>query len=121
MKMIDTDRIPAAAFDKMKEKRLNQAPPINNTELVNQFRAEGGNILHIRPDDFGSRGLTIAYKLKSSRVEIATAVQHRNDAFTKKVGTKVAIEHFLAGKTVTLPAYKDYFVSNMKSAMAYII
>lgn len=76
--------------------------PINNTDLVNKFRAEGGGIFHVRPV-FSRRGVTIAYRLKSSRVEFANAVQHGADDFTKKIGTKTAIEHFLAGKTVTMP------------------
>ena len=68
--------------------------PINNTDLVNKFRAEGGGIFHVRPV-FSRRGVTIAYRLKSSRVEFATAVQHGADDFTKKIGTKTAIEHLL--------------------------
>lgn len=83
--------------------------PIDNTDLVNAFRADGGGILHIRSavSSWGDRailrGVTIAYRLKGSRVEFATAVQHGSDDFTKKVGTKTAIEHFRAGKVVTMP------------------
>lgn len=76
---------------------------IDNTELVETFRSEGGKLFHARPFGTGRRGITFAYKVKGSRIEFATAVQHRNDTFTKKVGTKTAIEHFHEGKTVVLP------------------
>ena len=82
--------------------------PIDNTDLVNAFRADGGGILHVRPSvpfmgSKSARGVTIAYRLKGSRVEFATAVQHGSDDFTKKIGTKTAIEHFRAGKAITMP------------------
>lgn len=123
MKTIDTDRIPADIFDKMKEKAANKPEPINNTELVAAFREEGGSILHIRPREYANlrtRGLTVAFKLKSGRVELATAVQHRADDFTKKVGTKTAIEHFHAGKTVTLPLRGERPIDNLKVAFSCI-
>lgn len=76
---------------------------IDNTELVTRFRAEGGGIFHIRPEKPQDRGITVAYKMKNSRITFATAVQHRDDSFTKKIGTKTAIEHFDAGQVVTAP------------------
>lgn len=79
---------------------------IDNTELVETFRAEGGRLYHARPFGSGRRGVTFAFKIKGSRIEFATAVQHRNDTFTKKVGTRTAIEHFHAGKTVFMPLGK---------------
>lgn len=79
---------------------------INNAILVDEFRAEGGKIVHIRPTD-RRRGITIAFKERSGHIEIATAVTHRSDTFTKKIGTKTAIEHFKAGRVVTLPATKN--------------
>lgn len=87
--------------------------PIDNTELVEQFRAEGGRIYHALPYHSGRRGVTFAFKVKGGRVEFATAVQHRNDTFTKKIGTKTAIEHFHAGKTVFLPLGKLLSVPNI--------
>lgn len=82
-------------------------PVINNTELITRFRAEGGGVFHVRPvkkgDERLSRGITVAYKVRGKRIEFSTAVQHRADAFTKKIGTKIAIEHFDNGKTVTMP------------------
>ncbi len=96
--------------------------PINNTELVTRFRAEGGQILHIRPDN-GTRlrGMTIAYKVKGRRVETATACQHGADDFTKKVGTKIAIQHFDEGKTVILPINfgADRLVYNLQLMFKY--
>lgn len=79
---------------------------IDNTELVTRFRAEGGGLFHIRPRRHEDRGMTVAFKLKNSRLTFSTAVQHRSDSFTKKIGTKTAIEHFDAGQTVTIPITK---------------
>lgn len=91
---------------------------INNTEEVLAFRAEGGGIFHVRPRKLWAtgkwtRGFTVAYKLKGSRIEVATALQHKADTFCKKVGTKVALQHFREGKVSVLPcksldAFREY-------------
>lgn len=81
---------------------------IDNTELL---ASSGLRILHVRPYEFqfGSikqtvhNGMTLAYKINRRTIEVATAVCHRVDTFTKKVGTKTAIEHFQAGKTILVP------------------
>lgn len=81
---------------------------IDNTESVSAFRGLGGRILHIRPDKNNQRrkrGVTFAFIHRGNRVEFSTALQHGHDEFTKKIGTKVALEHFQQGKTVTLPYY----------------
>lgn len=119
-KKIDTDRIPAEAFDKMKAKHANRVEPIDNTELVKEFRAKGGRILHIRPGHGNTRGLTVAYVVKGGRIEMATGCQHRNDDFTKKMGTKTSIEHFNAGKTVHLPVSdgRDFNTNTLKWSLS---
>lgn len=81
--------------------------PIDNTALVEAHRANGGGILHLAPP-VGERGLTIAFKQQGSRITIATGCQHRNDAFTRKVGTKTAVTHFNNGSTITIPVPTDY-------------
>lgn len=84
--------------------------PIDNTALVRHFLDEGGRVMHFRPDMRDgrvTRGMTLAYKQKSGRIEIATAVQHRSDTFCKKLGTKTALGHFLEGKTVAMPYRGD--------------
>jgi len=78
---------------------------IDNTQLVAEFRAAGGRILHV---SFGGRGMTFAFKQKSNRIEFATALTHTVDTFTKKVGTKTAITHFLDGQTVFVPLGKRW-------------
>lgn len=102
-----------------------KAEPIDNTELVLGFRAEGGGVLHIRPckhrDGKWTRGLTAAFKIKGRRVEIATALTHHSDCFTKKMGTKLAIEHFRAGKTVFLPVSRDNPVLQLQCALHRLV
>lgn len=75
---------------------------INNTEEVTAFTAEGGRILHIRPEG-KFRGVTFAYVRKGGRVTFSTSVQHRHDHFTKKIGTKLALEHFRNDQVISLP------------------
>jgi hypothetical protein len=94
-----------------------EKPVINNTELITRFRAEGGGVFHVRPTAARPRGMSVAYKDKGTRIEFATSVQHGADAFTKKIGTKVAIEHFDAGKTVTVPHSKNKKVMTAREAL----
>lgn len=94
---------------------------IDNTESVTAHRANGGGLFHVRPrrrgDGTWTRGFSVAYKLKGGRIEFATSVQHRADVFCKKVGTKVALQHFNDGKTVTLPFRSmDFFSSYLAYA-----
>lgn len=120
-------QVPEAVLAKIAADRANRPEPINNTELIAGFRAEGGNILHIRPrpgkhGEVTSRGMTIAYMVKSGRIIVSTSVQHRNDPFTKKIGTRTAIEHFRDGKTVVLPlrGKREAAVHALKFAFFYL-
>lgn len=124
-KEINVDRIPAEAMEKIRAKMEARRPVIDNTELVLGFRKEGGSIMHVRPHgafpEGTTRGLTVAFKKKGGRIEIATAVQHRADDFTKKIGTKTAIDHFRAGKTVTLPVRGDYPMQQLQNALRFLV
>lgn len=97
--------------------------PIDNTDAVAAFRAEGGHIVHQLPVRLGNgswtRGVTFAFKLKGGRVQIATAVQHRADVFTKKIGTKTALEHFYDGQVITLPTSVNK-VSHLATRMGWL-
>lgn len=113
VKTIDRSQVPAAALAAIEAKEANKKPPVNNTELVEQFRASGGHILHIRPKKpnkhraYPTRGMTAAFVVKGARITLATSLAHPNDDFCKKDGTKTAIEHFLDGRVVTLPIPRD--------------
>ena len=124
MKKIDMARIPAAALAKMEARAAEKREPIDNTELVRQFRAQGGHIVHVRPravfNGAVTRGMTVAFVIKGGRIQLATAVTHRADDFTKKIGTKTAIEHFNAGKTVFLPFRGDTTKEDLYSALSFI-
>lgn len=85
---------------------------INNTRLVEDFRKDGGRIVHRRPKG-NRRGVTFAFRVKGGRIEIATSVTHRNDCFSKKVGTKLAIEHFRKGQTIFLPMLEKNYVTSI--------
>ena len=80
---------------------------IDNTDRVRAFREQGGHILHVRPeqkfDRSKSRGMTLAYAVKGRRAIVAASLTHPNDGFSKKLGTKTALDHFEAGKTIVVP------------------
>lgn len=84
-------------------KKGPKAEPIDNTALVEAFRKKGGHILHLPPNKRRQRGGTVAFLIRGNRMELATALTHPNDTFARKFGTKTAIEHFEAGRTVFLP------------------
>lgn len=95
--------------------------PIDNTGLVTEFRSRGGMIVHVLPTQY-HRGVTFAFIAhKPSRVEMASAVQHRADVFTKKQGTKNAIEHFNAGKTIVLPLRSCIRPSDVLKTLTYYL
>lgn len=89
---------------------------INNAKALADT---GLRIIHINKVDTGGRSVTIAYKGTSALVEIATAVTHPDDVFTRKVGTQKAIEAFVAGRTIRVPVPRDWqgnvalFVQNL--------
>lgn len=85
---------------------------INNTALL--ASAPGVKVVHVRPDGnspkLRRKALTVAFRQnhKGHNIEIATAVVNPNDAFSRKIGTKLAVENFLDGKTTTIPdAYSN--------------
>jgi len=83
----------------------------------------GVGIVHIK-DDEGWRkgGMTIAYK-KSSRyksgrmVEVAVAVCSPEDTFSRKIGTKIALEKFFLEQVIELPLLGSYTEENISWAV----
>ena len=86
-----------------------KAPKIDNTQLLKET---GVKIRHFHTiDRFGynrPRNLTVAFKEGRSTLEIATAVVHPSDCFSRKMGTKLACEAFQAGRTVRVPKALDF-------------
>lgn len=80
---------------------------INNTALL--ASAPGVKVVHVRPDGNSPRlrrkAMTVAFRQnhKGHNIEIATAIVNPDDAFSRKIGTKLAVENFLDGKTTTIP------------------
>jgi hypothetical protein len=89
----------------------------NNGELLKEH---GLKVVHIRPDSdvFAGRGMTVAYRdVNRNVIEIATAIVHTTDTFTKKIGTRIAVENFIAGRTVFVRKLRNtgYPVSSAES------
>lgn len=83
---------------------------INNAKLLEE---SGLRVVHILPiNDYpgvSHGGMTIAYRPTARgmrTVEISTSVCSPRDTWTRKNGTKLAIEHFLAGHTLRIPVFR---------------
>lgn len=74
----------------------------NNGELLAEH---GLNVMHFLPG-FDLPGMTVAYRKPfrgSNTLEIATAITHPKDTFTKRIGTRTAVEAFVSGRTIFVP------------------
>lgn len=125
--------------------RGTQAPPakepvprIDNTSLLHE---SGLRIIHFPPDmtrregSAARKGFTVAYRPHDDKsggktvVEISTSLCKRGDTFSKKMGTKTAVENFLKGKTIFVPLNrytgtdkegKTYFKRNIVSDLTML-
>lgn len=70
--------------------------PLSNQELMERA---GVNVVHIAPDTANS----FKQAAPGLNIELAVAVCNPEDTFTKKIGTRVAVANFIAGKRVFLP------------------
>lgn len=78
-------------------------PEISTMEKVNITHCMGAN---------GKGGVTLAWRkvsnTKNARmVEVAAAYCSPSDTFTKKIGKELAMDNFMAGCTVVVPARSD--------------
>jgi hypothetical protein len=90
---------------------------IDNTQLL---KDTGLKIRHFHTvDRYGysrPRNLTVAFKEGRSTLEIATAVVHPSDCFSRKVGTKLACEAFCDGHRIVVPKALDFGENRPASA-----
>lgn len=88
------------------------AQRINNTTLL---AASGLRVVHFLPQRLNTatgrgEGLTVAYRPVVKRptvIEISTTVCRKGDTFSRKMGTRGAVENFQAGRTVFVPTMGD--------------
>lgn len=84
----------------------NVREKINNTAALKE---SGLTIVHMNAPFMRDgkklyRAMTVAYEqINKSHLKISTSVTHKADTFTKKVGTKIALENFKKGNTVVIP------------------
>lgn len=89
--------------------KTNTLPKINNTELL---ATSGLRVVHVHDTPrYGCShsGMTVAYRTGGRgmrTVEISTSICSPRDTWTRKEGTKLAVEHFLAGHTIRLPVIR---------------
>jgi hypothetical protein len=93
------------AKDILTQPEATTEPKVNNGETL---RTHGLKVMHFRPTD-NTNGLTVAFKQANRNViEVATSIVHPFDTFTKKVGTRLAAEAFIGGRTAFLPIRNIY-------------
>jgi hypothetical protein len=77
---------------------------INNTQVLADT---GLRIVHFVPTDRHEKGFTVAFRPTNKPVvEISTSICKNGDTFSKKMGTRTAIENFQKGRTILLPYNK---------------
>lgn len=79
-----------------------------NQDLRDRAKAFGIGIVHIFNKYTRKGGLTVAYRKVSPHesgvmVEVAVATCSQEDCFSRKLGTSIAIEKFIAGEVIQLP------------------
>ena len=93
-----------AAFSKV----LHAVEAEHNQDLRERAKMSGIGIVHIFSKYTRKGGLTVAYRKVSLfdsgvMVEVAVATCSQEDCFSRKLGTSLAIEKFLAGEVIQLP------------------
>lgn len=81
--------------------------PINSVENIQQLT--GIKILHVFDPGHNHGGVTIVWsrceEYRNSRmVEVAVAYCHPQDKYVRKTGARMAIDRWLNGNTVVVPA-----------------
>ncbi len=54
------------------------------------------------------RSFTVAFRPSGDLVEVAVAIVHPKDKFVRKIGTRTAVEKFLAGETIKIPVPRHF-------------
>jgi len=96
------DGADALDFIKVAEENIRQ-------EMLLKAKLCGVSIVHIKEHDgWRKGGMTVAFRkcneYKHGRmVEVAVAVCSPEDIFSRKIGTKMALEKFFSNKTIELP------------------
>lgn len=93
-------------------------------EMLLKAKICGVGIVHIKSDENGWRkgGMTVAFK-KSNRyprgrmVEVAVAVCSPDDTFSRKIGTKLALEKFFCEQVIELPLLEFYSPEDVNQAV----
>lgn len=88
---------------------LKEAEEFIRQELLRKAKVCGVGIVHIHEhNSWRKGGMTVAFKkcnqYKHGRmVEVAVSVCSPEDIFSRKIGTKMALEKFFDGYTIELP------------------
>ena len=83
-------------------------------EATNLALAYGVRVTHIRPNFLNKGGLTVAYRTEfkhAKTIEIALSNCSDKDQFDRAIGRTLAVERFLAEKTITIP-YNEHVFGN---------
>lgn len=91
--------------------------PRTNGEIM---QANDIRLVHVMPHR-GSpqhRGVSVAWRrVNRNVIEIATSVVHTNDAFTRRIGGRIAIVRLMEGHSTLMPIHAKYDVANTLQRM----
>ena len=94
---------------------IKQEQEVERKHLLQLAHDTNVGIVHIFNQNYPIGGLTVAYKKCSEftsghMVKVAVASCSPQDTFSKKIGTKIALEKFFNDNTIDLPILIDYDV-----------
>lgn len=80
----------------------------NRAFLLQKAEILGVGIVHIFDESNPKGGMTVAFRkvspfAKGTMVDVAVATCSKEDSFSRKTGTKLALESFFNGQTIALP------------------
>lgn len=102
------DKFAAAKIKSELQKRAKAITDDNRATLIRQAIEQGVGLVHIHSDTYSNGGMTVAFRKSSptpggAMVDVAVVTCSEQDTFSRKVGSKLALEAFFDGKTVSLP------------------
>lgn len=88
---------------------ISSDPKVELAKAATQARL---NIVHIFDETDHHGGMTIVFRKTTEHksgdmIEFAVANCSQEDAFSKKIGARIATENFLAGRTTQLPILRN--------------
>lgn len=112
----------AAAMSAKQRTEDREAEKQERASLLATAKDEGVGLVHIFDRNFPYGGLSVAFSkvspYKSGKmVKVAVATCSNEDAFSKKLGTTLALNSFFNGETIRLPLLNSFHERDLNYAV----